>query len=103
MIQKLELAGTRKRFDGYTENHYHVRCVECGRVDDVSLEPIPVIEQAAQGVTDYEVLTYRLEFFGVCTSCNEKKRSHSRSFGDRGPSGDAMNQRDDKAVNSGSR
>ncbi len=78
MIRKLDLAGTQKRFDGYTENHYHVRCVECGRVDDVCLEPDPVIEQAAQGVTDYDVLSHRLEFLGVCAECKKKTE---REFG----------------------
>ena len=33
-IQKLELGCTLKRFDGVPENHYHIRCVDCGRVVD---------------------------------------------------------------------
>ena len=37
LIRKLETAGTRKRFDGTVSNHYHVRCIKCGRMDDLNL------------------------------------------------------------------
>ena len=37
LIQKLDFAGGEARFDGNVERHDHLRCVECGRVDDVSV------------------------------------------------------------------
>ncbi len=69
LIQKLEMAGTQKRFDGVTENHYHARCVVCGRVDDVDLEPLEIVNDAMRAVSDYDILWHRLEFVGVCPSC----------------------------------
>ena len=75
MISKLELAGTRKRFDGFTENHYHVRCTECDRVDDLPLDPIPTIDESVGALVDYEILSHRLEFVGVCPRC--RRRGHS--------------------------
>ncbi len=69
MIQKLETAGTQKRFDAVVANHYHVRCVKCDRVDDVRLGIIPGIEEAAQGQNDYTILGHRLEFAGLCSDC----------------------------------
>jgi Fur family ferric uptake transcriptional regulator len=74
MISKLELAGTRKRFDGFAENHYHVRCTECDRVDDVPLDPIPTIDGSVGALVDYEIRSHRLEFVGVCPRC--RKREH---------------------------
>ena len=71
MIQKLEMAGTQKRFDGITENHYHVRCIMCGCVEDVSSGPIPTINQVLNGVSDYKILWHRLEFVGICPRCRE--------------------------------
>ncbi|MBW2172694.1 MAG: transcriptional repressor, partial [Deltaproteobacteria bacterium] len=38
MIHKLELGGMQKRFDGKTQDHYHLRCLRCGRIDDVPME-----------------------------------------------------------------
>lgn len=72
MIQKLEMAGTQKRFDGNTENHYHVRCLGCGRVDDVAIEPISSIDSALDGVIDYRIVWHRLEFMGFCPKCQFK-------------------------------
>jgi Fur family transcriptional regulator, ferric uptake regulator len=75
MIQKLEMAGTQKRFDGTVENHYHVRCVICGRVDDVPMPPIRAIDEALAGVSEYDILWHRLEFMGLCPACREKERA----------------------------
>ena len=72
MIRKLELAGAAKRFDGETVKHYHVRCKRCGSVADIHLEPLISIEQAAQRVTDYDILSHGLEFSGVCPKCKSK-------------------------------
>ncbi len=69
IIQKLETAGTQKRFDGTVENHYHVRCVRCGQVDDFAVPLLEKIEDALYGVSDYKVLSHRIEFQGLCPSC----------------------------------
>ncbi|MGB6066790.1 MAG: transcriptional repressor [Desulfomonilaceae bacterium] len=70
MVLKMDLAGTQRRFDGTTENHYHIRCIECGRVDDVDIEPIPKIEETAQGSCGYKVVSHWIEFTGICPDCN---------------------------------
>jgi Fur family transcriptional regulator, ferric uptake regulator len=72
MIQKLEMAGTQKRFDGIVENHYHVRCIRCGRVDDVRADSIPMINEALAEASDFEILWYRLEFVGLCPQCKKE-------------------------------
>jgi Fur family ferric uptake transcriptional regulator len=71
LIQKLEMAGKQKRFDGITENHYHVRCMVCGRVDDVDVAPLGAINEAIASASDYKILWHRLEFVGICPRCRE--------------------------------
>jgi Fur family ferric uptake transcriptional regulator len=71
IIQKLETAGTQKRFDGTVENHYHVRCVKCGQVDDLPFSLLEDIEDALHGISDYKILSHRLEFQGICASCQD--------------------------------
>jgi len=39
MIQQLELKGTQKRYDGNPTPHYHIRCFNCGRIEDIDLPP----------------------------------------------------------------
>ncbi len=72
IVLKMDLAGTQRRFDGTTENHYHIRCIECGRVDDIDIEPFPLIEKAAQRSCGYKVVSHWMEFTGICPDCFRK-------------------------------
>ncbi len=72
MIQKLELGGHQKRFDSRTENHYHVRCIRCGRVEDVPLKPVSAVEDVFRGVCDYQIIGHQLILFGLCPECRER-------------------------------
>lgn len=69
LIQKLELGGTQKRFDGTTNNHYHVRCLRCGKIQDAPVEPVANLEAVLRERTDYEITGHRLEFVGLCPKC----------------------------------
>ncbi len=71
IIQKLDVGGTEMRFDGNTDNHYHLRCLGCGRVDDVEMEVIPGLEQQVDGTNGFQVLSHRLEFVGLCPQCKQ--------------------------------
>jgi Fur family transcriptional regulator, ferric uptake regulator len=73
LIQKLELAGAQKRFDGIVDNHYHVRCIRCGRVDDIPSIEFSNINDAMNGVSQYEILWHRLEFVGICPHCRNSE------------------------------
>lgn len=72
MIQKLEVGGTQKRFDGNAATHYHVRCQRCGRVDDLDLGLIADVEKEAAAKTRFTILRHRLEFTGLCPECQKK-------------------------------
>jgi len=73
LILKLEVGGTQKRFDATTELHYHIRCSKCGRVDDIEMEALHHLEQAAGDATDYQVLGHHIEFTGICKACAENQ------------------------------
>ena len=74
-IQKLELGGTLKRFDWNPNKHYHIRCLQCGRVDDAPLAPLTQIEDELYGATVYEIVGHRLEFLGLCPACSAANNS----------------------------
>jgi len=72
MIQKLEFAGTETRFDGTIENHYHVRCRECGRIEDVyDLGPGNNPAQPAE-LAGFRIESHRLEYVGLCPACQDR-------------------------------
>lgn len=73
VVQKIDIGGTKKRFDGNVANHYHLRCIICGRVDDVHLDPGVDLEAQAAVLTDYTILRHRLEFIGLCPRCEQKE------------------------------
>ncbi len=70
IILKLEVGGTQKRFDAVTTPHYHIRCISCGKVDDIELPVIEDINKTAAAISHYQVLGHHIEFSGVCSSCN---------------------------------
>lgn len=73
MVLKLDVGGTQKRFDGNVQNHYHVRCTECGCVGDLHMPTDLTIEQKAQPLTDFQIKRHSLEFIGVCPECRDAK------------------------------
>lgn len=73
LILKIEMGCAQKRFDGNVTNHYHVRCVSCGCVDDVMIDPLTTIEKTLGRLCDYEIIGHRLEFIGVCPRCKDTR------------------------------
>jgi len=77
--RRIENGGGQCRFDGDMDRHYHIRCVVCGRVDDVA-GPAPGGAMAPHvDAPGYEVTGFRLEYEGICASCRkatERPRAH---------------------------
>jgi Fur family ferric uptake transcriptional regulator len=67
-VQKLKSGGTKTRFDGNPEQHYHIRCLRCGSVGDAHRSPLDISTDGLQQ-SGYKVLGHRLEFIGVCPRC----------------------------------
>lgn len=76
MIQKLQLGSAQMRFDGNTTNHYHVRCVRCGRVDDVLMDTLNPCEDVLRDKCGYQITGHRLEFIGICPRCQDEGGGH---------------------------
>ena len=68
-ILELDLAGTQSRFDGRTDNHYHFRCEQCGRIFDVDEPMDRGISERLARKTGFNVSYHRLEFRGLCKDC----------------------------------
>lgn len=68
-VNKVCPADRQRRFDAALHLHYHIRCSECGRVDDVSLQPSRRLEKTLREVCDYDVTGHSLVFMGICPEC----------------------------------
>ena len=72
IILKLEVGGTQKRFDATVDPHYHIRCLSCGKVDDIEIPVIEEINKAAAEASQYQVLGHHIEFSGICSECSNQ-------------------------------
>jgi Fur family transcriptional regulator, ferric uptake regulator len=72
VIRKLEFGGGEARFDGNLTPHDHIRCVKCGKIDDIPHPPFDLLGGVKDDFNGYCVLGHRVEFFGVCPQCNNR-------------------------------
>ena len=77
-IQVLEVGCSKKHFDADTSDHYHARCVRCGRVTNLPVQPFTYLEKAFRDLCDYEVIGHRLELIGLCPECLKQKEEEQR-------------------------
>lgn len=76
LILKLEVGGTQKRFDATVSPHYHIRCIECGKVDDIEIPVQHHINEVATNACDYHILGHHIEFSGICDNCTQTRKGH---------------------------
>lgn len=76
LILKLEVGGTQKRFDATVSPHYHIRCLECGKVDDIEIPLQKHINDIASDACEYQILGHHIEFSGICDTCSGQRKGH---------------------------
>ncbi len=69
LLQELPVGEHVSRFDADTSLHYHVRCLRCGRIDDLKVPADEHLEKAARRATDFTILTHHVKFLGYCPKC----------------------------------
>ncbi len=68
-IQELCFDKGVSRYDGDLRSHYHVRCIECGRVEDVPHITSLISSLQVEELAGYRIHSHRLEFSGICPEC----------------------------------
>jgi Fur family peroxide stress response transcriptional regulator len=62
------------RYDGNNPDpHPHVICVKCKKVIDPELDTLQDMTAEVADETGFKILTHRLDFFGICDDCVNKK------------------------------
>jgi len=69
LVKKLEGSGRETRFDAVLENHYHLRCLKCGRIEDLDIPVTVKVEGSVTSATGWEVSEPQVEFCGLCPDC----------------------------------
>ncbi len=69
IIQKLEVGGSKARYDGDINKHYHICCTECGKIDDVYEISEKILNVDLSNIKGYDVEGYHINFYGICSDC----------------------------------
>ena len=78
LIRETFTGGQPARFDGNTGRHYHIRCVSCGRVNDLPMSIDQRLEAAAARAVNYRIVGHDVEIHGVCPLCQDAATTHHR-------------------------
>lgn len=70
-IRKIEIPNAADCFDFMLTEHYHIRCIECGAVEDVDMEAIH-LNSLIRDSRGFKFLGYDILFRGICEKCRQK-------------------------------
>ena len=76
LIRTLATVGEQRRYDGVLDDHHHIRCEVCGRIDDIELGGTERLEELVVDSRGYDVHGYTLCFVGVCRECAGNGKNH---------------------------
>lgn len=74
IIGKLEISGRQKRFDHDPQEHDHIYCVVCHRVDNLDIARHGLSTDELPAVAGYTVTGCRLELVGICPDCQKQHK-----------------------------
>ncbi len=69
-IRKLEIPGGSNHYDHLCTEHYHVKCIKCGRVFDVDMEHQD-LEKKIKDSHGFRFTGCSIIFDGVCPQCSK--------------------------------
>ncbi|SDD14205.1 Fur family transcriptional regulator, peroxide stress response regulator [Paenibacillus sp. UNCCL117] len=72
LIRELKLGEAASRYDARMEEHHHIVCKQCGRVDEVLTESPAEWVRTVGRETGYRVDHSHVVFEGVCAECRQQ-------------------------------
>lgn len=70
-LRKVLLFDSGEVYDKTLDGHCHFRCTKCGKIVDVKVS-MAETERKVKEETDLDVLSSKVEFFGICKECKGK-------------------------------
>jgi Fur family peroxide stress response transcriptional regulator len=73
-VLELGFSDGGNRYDGKRPfPHPHLICLTCKKIIDPDLSTLSELTQELIADTNFQVETYRIDFFGICPECRERK------------------------------
>jgi len=74
-VMELGFVDDSNRFDGIRPfPHPHLICLKCKRIIDPDIPVLSELSNELAQKTGYHIINHRLDFFGICPSCQNKKQ-----------------------------
>ncbi len=67
--RKRYIPGEAERYDPNCTNHYHVKCLGCGKIFDVDMDYIPKLQQFLKDDRSFQIVEHDIVFRGYCKDC----------------------------------
>lgn len=61
------------RYDYFDRPHYHLICLNCGKIEDVFDDSYLALEKLAQKQSAYRIISSRYDVYGLCPECQAKE------------------------------
>lgn len=69
LVNRFEFQEGKFRYEITGEDHHHLICEQCGKIEDLSDCNITVLEEEIAEKKGFAVKRHTLEFFGLCNVC----------------------------------
>lgn len=74
LVKELNVGEGNFRYDGNVFPHPHIQCTSCGKVDDIEGISFDELNEKIKSYTDYEVVSNKVYFYGLCDDCKIENR-----------------------------
>ena len=73
-VLELGFSDDSNRYDGIRPYpHPHLICIKCKKIVDPKVAIWSELRQEVARSTSYQIVSHRLDFFGICPQCQEKE------------------------------
>jgi Fur family peroxide stress response transcriptional regulator len=72
-VLELGFSNDDNRYDGNKPYpHPHVICIRCRKIIDFDRDVVASLEQELAQASGFEIISHRLDFYGLCPECRQK-------------------------------
>jgi Fur family transcriptional regulator, peroxide stress response regulator len=73
LVEELQFGEGLSKFEWKSEEHYHIICSNCGKIEDFYYPQLKEVEAFAQDLSKYKIKNHQLQFYGTCKNCLERE------------------------------
>ncbi len=74
VINEVKITDGPIRYDYRYDKHYHFKCVKCGKIEDVEMDYLGILEDKIKNMDGKSIQELDLVFKGMCIDCLKKNK-----------------------------